>query len=288
LARLRIILSIKMIARRAQLLMLIGLCSLLGSFFMYLAMSMVASLFVVVAIGFFQLILLGRIMGSSRREAVLLLITDAAFTAAGLAILVNPTFPTFGRWDYLAFMTLLTLAFITAGFLPIQKIETGEYGLATAFVVSFFYEMFGFPLTLMAIDLLLEKQFPLSGFPGLKAAHLWVTLGLMGYSSAHLFSGITIVLGAILVIAGHLNLHAARGRTATWGVYRYLKHPQYVGIVVVTGGMLIEYPTLLGFLMWAILILAYARRSQQESREVALKQMSTSDSQRNMSRSGDF
>jgi protein-S-isoprenylcysteine O-methyltransferase Ste14 len=212
----------------------------------------------------------------------------AAFTAAGLAILVNPTFPTFGRWDYLAFMTLLTLAFITAGFLPIQKIETGEYGLATAFVVSFFYEMFGFPLTLMAIDLLLEKQFPLSGFPGLKAAHLWVTLGLMGYSSAHLFSGITIVLGAILVIAGHLNLHAARGRTATWGVYRYLKHPQYVGIVVVTGGMLIEYPTLLGFLMWAILILAYARRSQQESREVALKQMSTSDSQRNMSRSGDF
>ena len=30
------------------------------------------------------------------------------------------------------------------------------------------------------------------------------------------------------------------------GIYRCLKHPQYVGIIVITGGMLIECPTLLG------------------------------------------
>jgi protein-S-isoprenylcysteine O-methyltransferase Ste14 len=256
--------------------MLIGLCSLVASFFMYLAMSMASGLFVAVAICSFELILFGRILGSSRREAILLLITNAAFVAAGVIILTNPSFPSFGRWDYFVFMTLLTLAFITAGFLPFQKVEIGEYGLATAFVVSFFYEMFGFPLTLMVIDILLEKQFPLSGFAGLKAAHLWVTLGLMDYSSAHLFSGIAIVAGAVLVIVGHLTLHAGKGQIVTSGIYRYLKHPQYIGIIVITGGMLIEYPTLLGLAMWAVLISVYVRRAKQESREVALKQTRTS------------
>jgi protein-S-isoprenylcysteine O-methyltransferase Ste14 len=243
---------------------------------MYLAMSMAGSLFVAVAMGSFELIVFGRIIGSSRREAILLLITNTAFIVAGLSILTNPSFPDFGRWDYLAFMALLTLAFITAGFLPIRKVEAGEYGLATGFVVSFFYEMFGFPLTLMVLDILLEKQFPLSGFPGLKAAHLWVTLGLMDYSSAHLFSGITIVAGSVLVIVGHLTLHGGKGRIVTWGTYRYLRHPQYVGIVVITGGMLIEYPTLLGLAMWVILTSMYARRAKQESREISLKQTRTS------------
>ncbi len=251
--------AVSMVPRRAQLLMLIGLCSLLASFFMYLAMSMAGSLFVVAAIGSFELMLLGRILISSRREAILLLMTDAAFVAAGLAILSNPSF-SFGRWDYFVFMILLTFAFITAGFLPFRGVEMREYGVATAFVVSFFYEMFGFPLTLLLIDLLLEKQLPLSGFPGLKAAHLWVTLGLMDYSSAHLFSGIVIVAGAILVIVGHSTLHAGRGRVVTWGIYRYVKHPQYIGIMVITGGMLIEYPTLLGLALWAILASMYARR----------------------------
>ena len=252
--------------------MLIGLCSLLASFFTYLAMSLPANLFFAVAIGSFELMLFGRILGSSRREVILLLMADAAFVAAGLAIFINPSF-SFGRWDYFVFMTLLTLAFITAGFLPVRKVEMREYGVATAFVVSFFYEMFGFPLTLLVIDVLLEKQLPLSGFPGLKAAHLWVTLGLMDYSSAHLFSGIVIIAGAVLVMVGHLTLYAGRGRIVTWGIYRYLRHPQYIGIIVITGGMLIEYPTLLGLALWAILTLMYARRAQQESREIASNQV---------------
>jgi protein-S-isoprenylcysteine O-methyltransferase Ste14 len=97
----------------------------------------------------------------------------------------------------------------------------------------------------------------------------------MDYSSAHLFSGIAVVAGAVLVIAGHLTLHAGKGRCVTSGIYRYLRHPQYIGIVVITGGMLIEYPTLLGLAMWAILTLMYVRRAKQESKEVALKQTRT-------------
>ncbi|WP_455284048.1 isoprenylcysteine carboxylmethyltransferase family protein, partial [[Eubacterium] cellulosolvens] len=207
---------------------------------------------------------------------VLLLLINTAFVAAGIPLLINPdfSFETWGihaRWDHFAFMTLVTLAFITAGFLPIRKVEMKEYGVATAFVVSFFYEIFGFPLTLLVIDVLLERQFPLSGFPGLKAAHLWVTLGVMDYSSAHLFSALAIFAGAILVILGHLTLYAGKGQTVRWGVYKYMKHPQYIGITVITGGMLIEYPTLPGLAMWVILMSMYARRAREESKEIALK-----------------
>ena len=241
---------------------------------MYLAMSMPGSLFFPVAIASFELMLIGRILTSNRRELALLLIINIAFVAAGVPLLMNPSFnfEAWGirpMWDHFAFMTLLTLAFITAGLLPIRKVEMMDYGVATAFVVSFFYEMFGFSLTLLIIDVLSEKQFPLSGYLGFKSAHLWVTLGLMNYSSAHLFSGLVIVAGAVLVMLGHLTLYAGKGQIVSWGIYRYLKHPQYVGIIVITGGMLIEYPTLLGLAMWAILILMYIRRTRQESKEIS-------------------
>jgi hypothetical protein len=253
--------------------MLIGLCSLLAGFFMHLALSLAGRLVIVSAIVFFELTLFGRIMvASSRRESILLLSTGAAFVVAGLPIYIDPNF-SFGRWDFFVFMTLLTLAFITGGFLPIRKIEIQEYGVATASVVSFFYEMFGFPLTLFIIDIVLERQFSLSGFPALKEAHLWVTFGLMDYSSAHLLSGLVIITGVVLVMTGHLTLYAQKGQIVTSGIYRYLKHPQYAGIIVMSGGMLIEYPTLFGLILWAVLVVMYTRLGQQESRQIGLKQI---------------
>jgi protein-S-isoprenylcysteine O-methyltransferase Ste14 len=250
--------------------MLVGLLSLLLSFFLYLALSLPGSAFLLGAIASFQVMLLGRILNSSRREFVLLLVIDAAFVAAGITMGVQPLNPefVFGRWDFMIFMTLLTLAFVTAGFLPIRKVESAEYGLTTAFVVSYFYEMFGFPLTLFLINVFLAKGFPLSGFPGLRTAHLWVTLGLMDYTAAHLFSGLVLVAGALLVVLGHRTLYRGRGAVVTWGIYRYLKHPQYVGIILIAGAMLIEYPTFLGLGMWAVLLVLYANRARQESREI--------------------
>jgi protein-S-isoprenylcysteine O-methyltransferase Ste14 len=242
---------------------------------MYLAMSLPGNLFIVLAVISFEVMLLGRMTTTStRKEQVLLLSAGAAFAAAGMPIFINPDFR-FGRWDFLVFMTLLTLAFITAGYLPVRKIEMEQYGVATAFVVSFFYEMFGFPLTLFIIDVVLEKQFPLLGFPALKEAHFWVTVGLMDYSSAHLFSGLVIIAGVVLVMTGHLALYAQEGRIVASGIYRYLKHPQYIGIIVISGGMLIEYPTLFGLTLWAVLVAMYARRARLESREIALNRTGT-------------
>jgi protein-S-isoprenylcysteine O-methyltransferase Ste14 len=221
--------------------------------------------FVALSLVSFQLIFVGRLLVSRRGEAIFLILADSAVVASGSAILMNPSFPAFDRLDHLVFMILLTIAFITSGFLPIKKVEVEQYGVAAAFVVSFFYEMFGFPLTLLVLDTLLEARFPLSGFPALKAAHLWVTIGLMDYTTNHLLSGIAIAVGTALVVEGHLTLHKASGRIVDWGIYRYVKHPQYIGIIVITGGMLIEYPTLLGIAMWAVLIVMYLRRAEQES-----------------------
>jgi protein-S-isoprenylcysteine O-methyltransferase Ste14 len=244
---------------------------------MYLAMSLPGSLFIVLTVILFEVMLLGRMTTTStRKEQVLILSAGAAFAAAGMPIFINPDF-SFGRWDFLVFMTLLTLAFITAGYLPVRKIEMLQYGVATAFVVSFFYEMFGFPLTIFIIDVVLEKQLPLSGFPALKEAHLWVTMGLMDYSSAHLLSGLVIIVGVVLVMTGHLALYTQKGRIVASGIYRYLKHPQYIGIIVISGGMLIEYPTLFGLILWAVLVAMYTQRARLESREIALKRTGASD-----------
>jgi protein-S-isoprenylcysteine O-methyltransferase Ste14 len=260
-----------MVPFASRLLMLVGLLSLVFTYFLYLALSLPGSIFLPVAMISFQVMLFGRVLNASRREFVMLLIIDTAFLAAGVAMAIQPMNLefVFGRWDFMIFMTLMTLAFVTAGFLPIRKVDVAEYGLTTAFVVSYFYEMFGFPLTLFFINVFLAKDLPLSGFLGVRTAHLWVTLGLMDYTAAHLFSGLVLVAGTLLLVVGHWTLYRAKGDVVTGGIYRYLKHPQYVGIILIAGGMLIEYPTFLGLAMWATLLLLYVNRARHESREIS-------------------
>ena len=88
--------------------------------------------------------------------------------------------------------------------------------------------------------------------------------------TAHFISALVIVSGALLVILGHATLYAAKGAVVTWGIYRYVKHPQYLGIMIIAGGMLVEYPTVPSFVMWVILACLYLVKARQESREIAI------------------
>ncbi|MBI5903329.1 MAG: DUF1295 domain-containing protein [Deltaproteobacteria bacterium] len=52
------------------------------------------------------------------------------------------------------------------------------------------------------------------------------------------------------------------------GVYSYVRHPQYSGLFLITIGLLIQWPTLITFLMWPILIIAYYKLSRREEEEM--------------------
>ncbi len=53
----------------------------------------------------------------------------------------------------------------------------------------------------------------------------------------------------------------------THGIYRYVRHPQYLGLIVITVGLLIQWPTIITLAMWPVLVVMYYRLSKKEEKE---------------------
>jgi protein-S-isoprenylcysteine O-methyltransferase Ste14 len=85
----------------------------------------------------------------------------------------------------------------------------------------------------------------------------------------HVQSVAYIVGGFILISAGWKVLYDAQRRhaLATSGIYSYVRHPQYVGFVLVMFGFLLQWPTLLTLAMFPVLVYMYVHLSRVEERE---------------------
>ena len=59
-----------------------------------------------------------------------------------------------------------------------------------------------------------------------------------------------VVAGLVLMGWGWWHVYRARGALVTHGLYRHVRHPQYVGFVLVMVGFLIQWPTLITLLMF--------------------------------------
>ena len=64
-------------------------------------------------------------------------------------------------------------------------------------------------------------------------------------------------------------LHAAQraGTLATTGAYAVVRHPQYVGFIVIMFGFLLQWPTLPTLAMFPVLVFMYARLARREEQE---------------------
>ena len=51
------------------------------------------------------------------------------------------------------------------------------------------------------------------------------------------------------------------------GPYARIRHPQYVGFVLIMFGFLLQWPTLITLIMFPILITMYVRLARREERE---------------------
>ena len=73
----------------------------------------------------------------------------------------------------------------------------------------------------------------------------------------------------MVVSAAWKPLHSAQreGQLAVEGAYAYVRHPQYVGFVLVLLGFLFQWPTLLTLAMFPLLVVMYVRLARSEERE---------------------
>jgi protein-S-isoprenylcysteine O-methyltransferase Ste14 len=74
----------------------------------------------------------------------------------------------------------------------------------------------------------------------------------------------------LLSAAWRILYHAQRAhRLATAGPYARLRHPQYVGFVLIMFGFLVQWPTLVTLVMFPILVAMYVLLATREEREAA-------------------
>lgn len=181
----------------------------------------------------------------------------------------------YGLWSLVVLNSIIFVGFAYSFFKPVDLRDWRSFGAYSAFIVTLFAEMYGFPLTIYLLSGWLGSTFPGVNLYGHDAGHLWWLLtgkhGNPHFGFLHILSIVFIFAGfALLSKAWHVLYHAQRRhQLATSGPYRLVRHPQYIGFVAIMFGFLLQWPTLLTLAMFPVLVVMYIRLSIAEEQDSA-------------------
>jgi protein-S-isoprenylcysteine O-methyltransferase Ste14 len=180
----------------------------------------------------------------------------------------------YGLWSLVIVNSLVFIIFAFSFAKPQSPRDWRSFGAFSAFLVALFTEMYGFPLTIYLLSGWLASKFPGVDFLTHDSGHLLeVVFGWRAnphFGPFHLLSSIFIGGGFILLAASWKVLYEAQRqhRLATTGPYARVRHPQYLGFILIMFGFLLQWPTLVTLVMFPILVFMYARLALHEGREV--------------------
>ena len=180
----------------------------------------------------------------------------------------------YGDWREVTVVTAIFLAFLLGFARPRRRAEWRNAGVYSAFLISLFAEMFGVPLTIYLLA-------PALGLPatafGMNESHLWAfaldRLGVLplrwGVFAVMAISTALIAAGLGLLAVGWATVYRGRGGLVAGGIYRWLRHPQYLGLILVVVAFNLMWPTLPTLVMAPVLVVMYVRLARREDRELA-------------------
>lgn len=175
----------------------------------------------------------------------------------------------YGLWGAVLFNILIFSGFVYLAYRPQTKKDWRTLGAFTSFMVALFAEMFGFPLTIYILTSVLGNRYPvLDPFTHLNG-HLWVAFAGGServYAILHPTSNVLIYLGLVIIAVGWKGIHGGNGELVTNGIYRWVRHPQYSGFMVMIIGFLIQWPTIITVIMAPSLLVMYSRLAKKEEK----------------------
>jgi len=185
-----------------------------------------------------------------------------------------PSAPAYGLWSLVIINSLVFIIFLYSFAKPQTKRDWRSFGAISAFLIALFTEMYGFPLTIYLLSGWLQSRYPGVNWFAHDSGHLLEML--FGWKSNphfgpfHLLSFAFIGGGFWLLSNAWRVLYAAQKNRvlATTGPYARIRHPQYVGFVLIMIGFLVQWPTILTLAMFPVLVYMYVRLARREEQEV--------------------
>lgn len=179
----------------------------------------------------------------------------------------------YGLWTLVILNSAIFIMFAFSFAKPQTKTDWRSFSAFSAFIVALFVEMYGFPLTIYLFSGWLSSKYPGVDFLSHENGHLLHTIfGFQGdahFDPLHIASIIIIGVGFLMLSAAWNVLYKAQraGKLAVTGLYAKVRHPQYIGFVLIMFGFLLQWPTLVTVIMFPILVVMYWRLAIKEERD---------------------
>lgn len=186
---------------------------------------------------------------------------------------MNEATPAYGLWSLVIVNSAIFIFLAYTFFKPRTPRDCRSFSAFSAFLVALFAEMYGFPLTIYFLSGWLQSRFPDVDWFSHDAGHL---LEMMFGWKANPHAGPFHILSFVFIGGGFILISAAwkvlydvqQSRSlATTGPYSYVRHPQYVGFIMVMCGFLLQWPTILTLAMFPVLTMMYVKLAWAEEQD---------------------
>ncbi len=180
---------------------------------------------------------------------------------------MDPVQNHFGNWWSVAFF--IVLYGVVLFFLPFyRKMDKKPRGTYLAFVIAFAIEMHGIPFSMYVISWIFGRSLP--------DGVLWGHTLMGSFGHLGMYVGATLgVSGLVMILAGWRTIYKAywskdcgEGRLVNTGIYRYIRHPQYTGLMMMSLGMILDWATLPMLILFPVMAVVYYRLAKREENDM--------------------
>lgn len=153
--------------------------------------------------------------------------------------IVNKYLGNLGLWLFFV-VASLNLVFLTRS--KIGKLNWKSKSIYIAFMISLFTEMFGAALIVYLFS-------PFIKYPLLTPIYnVYIFPPIVKILSFNL-----IFLGIVLIIIGWREIYNYEG-IVTQGLYKFIRHPQYLGFILLATGWIFAWPTVIVLILYPFLV----------------------------------
>lgn len=153
-----------------------------------------------------------------------------------------------------------------------KKRERRLWGASVSIIVA---ETFGFSQRLSGLVTFIAAFYiSMQGIPVSIYTVLWV-FGAdpkgwlpVGYLPLEICGIILFFAGGLLVILGWSKIFNAKDQLVTDGIYKHLRHPQYLGILLATLSLIIYRFSPISIMLWPALVVIYYRLAKKEEKNI--------------------